>query len=503
MNSIDKVINYFAPRMGVKRARARLALQLAERYQRKYEGASTGRRTEGWRTAGSSANAEIVDSIEKLRARHRALVRDNAYAAAAVRGIAHNMIGTGLTPHFETGSKGRTKQIEQIAVDHLDTPAIDADGVHDLYGLQNLWAKTIAESGSVLVRRRSRRPSDGLPLPFQLQTLEPDYLDRSKDGPLRNGGRIIGGKEYDPLGRLVQFWLYPEHPGEVTRLRGFQSKPVPASEIAHIYRMDRPGQVDGVPWGAPIIIKLRDFDEYEDGQLYRQKIAAAFAAFVEDSEIGIGQDTPTQQKSDDPLIDRLEPGIIEYLPPGKRITFGTPPSVEGYGEFSKISLHAVAAGFGVTYELLTGDLEGVNFSSGRMGWLEFHRNLTAWRWHMMLPMGCRPVIGWFLTTAELAGYRTAGAKTSWGIPRREMIDPTKEVPANRDRVRSGQSTLFGMLKEEGVDPRAHLLEIKASNDFVDELELILDSDPRKTTRNGNLVNDTQGTTNDQTDPQVG
>jgi len=504
MNRLDKIISWFSPEAGLRRTRARMIQDVVRENQasRKYEGASMGRRTEGWRTTGSSANAEVINSLDMLRARHRALVRDNPYAASAVRVIAHNMIGGGLTPHFKGVSNQQTQRLESLAVDHLDTTAIDADGMHDLYGLQNLWAKTVAESGSVLVRRRSRRSSDGLPLPFQLQTLEPDFLDRTRDGPLRNGGRIVGGKEYDPLGRLAAFWLYPEHPGEVLRLRGFTSSRVDAANVAHIYRVDRPGQVDGVPWGAPVIIRLRDFDEYEDAQLMRQKIAAAFAVFVVDNEFAPQQMTgPDGVKSDNPLVDKIEPAMIEYIGQGRDVKFAAPPGVDGYSEYSSVNLHAVAAGYGIPFEALAMNYSEVNFSSGRMGWLEFQRNLDAWRLQMMIPMGCQRVAAWFLETAEISGTRTAGASVKWGVPRREMIDPTKEVKAIKDKIRSGQTTISGMLRAEGVDPRRHLEEYRDDMLLLDDLGLTLDSDPRKTTGNGSSVSTSQDTTNETTDPQ--
>jgi capsid protein len=109
------------------------------------------------------------------------------------------------------------------------------------------------------------------------------------------------------------------------------------------------------------------------------------------------------------FADKLEPGAIEILPPGKTITFPNMPSVQDDGHSDR-SLRAIAMGFDVTYELLTGDLSNVNFSSGRMGWIEFHRNVEQWRWHMFIPRFCRPVWGWFVEASLLRAttLRTSG-----------------------------------------------------------------------------------------------
>ena len=74
------------------------------------------------------------------------------------------------------------------------TTACDADGRLDFAGIQKQALRTVVESGEVLVRRRIRRPEDGLPIPLQLQVLEPDHLDATRDGiTTPNGGRDRAG----------------------------------------------------------------------------------------------------------------------------------------------------------------------------------------------------------------------------------------------------------------------------------------------------------------------
>ena len=41
------------------------------------------------------------------------------------------------------------------------------------------------------MRRRPRRPDDGLAVPMQVQLLEADMLDGSRNGDLAGGGRIV------------------------------------------------------------------------------------------------------------------------------------------------------------------------------------------------------------------------------------------------------------------------------------------------------------------------
>jgi lambda family phage portal protein len=184
------------------------------------------------------------------------------------------------------------------------------------------------------------------------------------------------------------------------------------------------------------------------------------------------------------LIDKLEPGALEILPPGKDIRFANPPSV---GEFDKITreyLLQIAAGFGVTYEALTGDLSRTNFSSARLGWLEFQRNIEAWRWQMLVPQMLNPIWNWFVAAGNIAGVRLDGIVAHWTPPRRELIDPSVEVKATAMAVRSGFQSLSEAIREFGYEPEEVFAEIKSDNELLDELGLVLDTDPRKLSGSG-------------------
>ena len=123
------------------------------------------------------------------------------------------------------------------------------------------------------MRLRERRVEDGLPVPLQLQVLEADHLDSGKTEELRDGGFVLQGIEFDALGRRRAYWLYPTHPGDG---RGaLVSHRVPADRVLHLFERLRPGQVRGVPWFAPVMLKLRDLDGYDEAELVRKKIEAA------------------------------------------------------------------------------------------------------------------------------------------------------------------------------------------------------------------------------------
>lgn len=495
---LDKFISYVDPVRGIKRDKARFAQGYVDQMLRKYDGAAVSDRISGWNTQGTSANAENGPALAKLRDRSRDLVRNNPYAGRAISVIESNVIGTGILGQAKSDSQAQAYLKTMGAwKDWCESTDCDADGLNNFYGLQALAIRAVAEGGEALIVRKWRRGSDGynIPVPFQVQVFEGDYIDTQRTEELQGGGFILQGIEFDKQGRRVAYWLWTVHPGEVflsvrNRLRSVR---VLAEDVLHLYRIDRAGQIRGVPWGASCVVRLRDFDEYEDAQLMRQKIAACFSAFVQDIEMpsdAIGAEKKFAQE--------LSPGAVEILPPGKTITFPNVPQVNDDGHAMRV-LRGIAMGFGVTYESISGDLSNVNFSSGRMGWIEMQRNISKWQWLMFIPRFNNPIFSWFKQAAELQGFRTDGVRPVWTPPKREMIDPTKEVPAKVNEIRGGLISLSEAIRENGYIPEELFAEIKEDADTLDKLDLKLDCDPRYMARGGNaqsMSNDQGGSGND-------
>ena len=57
----------------------------------------------------------------------------------------------------------------------------------------------------------------------------------------------------------------------------------------------------------------------------------------------------------------------------------------------------------MSYEAMTGDLSHVNYSSGRMGWLEYQRMIETWQNFILIPKLCAKVWLWFVEAGNLLG----------------------------------------------------------------------------------------------------
>lgn len=471
----DRIAGILSPTWGVKRARARIALGA----MRHYEAAAVGRRTAGWYRRNTDANAALGPALAYLRATARDLVRNNPLAESALSTIVDHAVGWGIESELE-GASARAEAAWKRWAESTDC---DADGRNDFAGLQALVMRTVAESGECLVRRRWRRSDDGFALPMQVQVLEPDYLDTSKDQQTYAGNQIVQGVEFDALGRRAAYWMFREHPGSGRLASTGVSYRIPASDVRHIFRVTRTGQVRAATWFANVLLKFKDFDEYDDATLMKQKIAACLAVIMTDVD---GTSPPLGTKDDtvDPETDTLGPGMIKYAKPGQTIEVVQPPSVTDYDAYSTKQLRMIAAGLGVAYEDLTGDYSNTNFSSARMSMLRHWKKVDGWRWKMLIPQFCTPVFAWAMEAAFFAGIESDGVRVQWTPPPPPMIDPVNEGLAFMRNIRGGAQSWSESIRERGMNPDRVAKEMASDNRRFDDLKLTLDCDPRYMTQAG-------------------
>lgn len=476
MNFIDKIINFFNPQAGLKRVQSRARQDILKDYVRKYDGAANSRRTENWVTSTTDSNAEVRSALATLRNRSRDLVRNNSWAERVMSLYENNVIGKGIQVQFYSSNKKLADIINRVWTAWADSTDCDWSETSSFVMLQRLATRTIAESGEVLIRMHVDKSSK---VPLKLELLEPDFINTNQMEARVKGNYVIDGIEVDGRGRKVSYNLYKSHPGAsdimaIVKGGAFESVNVEAKYLVHGYRMNRSGQLRGVPLLAPVIINMREFDEYMDAQIVKQKISACMTAFITDPQGSTDMSTEEQE-----VASHFEPGTINILGPGQNVEVASPPTIEGLGEFTATTLRSIAVGTGLSYEALSGDLSQVNFSSARMGWLEMARNIDVWREQMMIPMVFEKIVRMFITTIELTGTQIPKDLTwKYTSPRREMIDPTREIPATIEGIRGGLITLSDAIKQSGNDPEVHLNEIEAMNAKLDEKKIILDCDPR-------------------------
>lgn len=458
-NVLDRLIGWWSPDAGLRRRSSRSLLARA------YEGAA---RTDGWRPrrGGASANADHAADGRELRIRARSLVQNVPYIARGLQAKVSAAIGTGIEPRFEGDQADVLNGLWATWV-----KVADADAIFDLYGLQAAAYRAMEQDGEVLIRRRPRLPTDNLPVPLQLQLLEIDWLDGGKSSTSRTGNTIINGIEYDALGKPAAYWLFDEHPGETQKWfrRTGASRRVEAKDILHLFAPTRPGQGRGITGLAPIIARTRDLALYEDAELQRKNLETRMAvalsgdASAMQNDAVFGMPAPNGAEGERVYGDRgaIPSGGIVELPPGVNITTIEPKPAAGYVEACKLSLHLIAAGWGVPYESMTGDMLEVNFSSARIRQIDFRRDVEQLQWLVLIPRLCERICDWFIEAAVMGSkVRPSNSRrVDHSTPRWDYVNPAQDVAAEIDAISAGLLTPSEALRRRGYKPEQVFAEL--------------------------------------------
>ena len=487
---LDRFLHRWAPRLALRREESRRMLGELLRHGRDYEAASTSNRTKGWRADSTDANAEIGPALEQLRNRHRQLVRDNPWAGRAVRVLVNRGVGSGIAVKSRAAGKLRARRLDERWAEFVESVESDQAGLLPLDGQVRLGFRSTVEGGESILRRIWSTERDGPGgVPFRVQLLEGDHLATDYSAKLKNGGRVLQGVELDADGRRVAYHLHSTHPGAPWPEERGSLVRVDARDLAHPFRVDRIGQARGIPWGSSAMLRLRDWDLYEDAQLLRQRIAACFVAFehdlVGDPDTATAKSLPGYTKgSEDDGADsqHLEPGTWEKLAGGRTIEFGRPPGVEGYRDNMEINAMAVAAAYGVTYAQLTQDLSRANYSSMRGGFIEQRGEVDGWRRDLIIPRMMHPLWRWFVEGMILTGQVTPSDdvyRATFTPPLHEYLDPSVEIPAATKEIRSGFASWQEKLRQMGKDPALVLEQMAEDLAAFDEKGIALDSDGRR------------------------
>ncbi len=428
--------------------------------RRQFAAAAVSRLTSSWTGTYASLDRDLASALPKLRARARDLAQNNDYVKRYLSMVAANVAGQGVSiqsqARWDDGQPDiqLNEAIEAAFAHWAAQPEITSR--MDWSEVQRLVARSVAMDGEALIRLsiQDRR--------LQLQLLDPTLLDDTYSDATK---RIVMGVETSETGAPVAYHILTSHPGDVAADR--RRERVPAENIIHLYRTDRPQQTRGVTWLHTAMKRLNDLGGYEEAAIIAARVGAAKMGFFTTPD---GDLSPLADAGDvaGELYQDADPGRFGLLPPGYDFkSFDPDYPHEQYGTFVKAQLRGIAAGLGVAYHNLAGDLEAVNFSSARAGTLEerdqwmilqdwfvagFVRPVfEAWLDAALLAgeiivitkAGPRPLDS-TVATKVLSGVVLAGRRWSW-------VDPVKDVQANLMAIESGLKSRREVAAEQGRD----------------------------------------------------
>lgn len=488
-NLLDRAIAYVDPERGLRRAKNRIGINVADQLPDVLASAGSHTSTSGqdgflkrWKAVPRSAKADTLRDLPALRGQSRDLYRNHPLAHSAIRTSVARAIGTGLAlspqPHAKT--LGMTPEqaaewaAETAAEFSLFADSRESDWYGDLtfYQQQDLVTMTRMVSGDGFTVLPDGRPTATQPYALRLQVLEADRV--GNPGGLPDTDLISGGIRRAADGGLVTgIHVYDTHPGDrlkALRYAGQWYEPVGPSgrhRILHHFVKERPEQPRGVPYLAPVIALFKLLGDYTDAEI-KAAITNSWLTLIIETETGnmapiFGLQNPDAQAGGPTVIKAGEPqgpqapapadlemgpGHVLALAKGEKATpvIPTRPST-AFPHFVDAVLDQLGAGTHQGRELLVKRFS-TSYTAARAAFLDAWTHYRAVRTQTVIDF-CQPVYETWLAEAVILGrirapgffrdprIRWAYTRALWFGDSQGSLNPKDEVKAMLDAIDGG------------------------------------------------------------------
>ena len=431
------------------------------KYNRHYQGASTGRLFADWISSSKSADAEIKDSLRTLRDRARNLARNDSYVARYLKLMVSNVIGKhgiriSAKARNENGSLdlAANRQIEEAWKKFTKLGVCTANGKQSFLDCQKLFVESLSRDGEVLIRHIKTNAND---FGYQIQFIESDLLDENLNQTFSNGNKICMGVEIDKYRKPIAYHLFKNNPYGDSFDIGKEHIRVPANEITHVYMPDRAEQTRGVSHIAVAMANIKQLSGYLEAEIVAARLGASKSGFFSsaDGDSYVGDD---YENTFNPVMN-VEPGTFQQLPDGMTFTPYDPTHpTSAFESFTTTVLRSIASGLNISYHALSNDLTSVNYSSIRQGSLEDRSNYQIWQQFAIehfIDIVFKKWLEMAITTKAVnlpMGKYDKFADAVNYIPRSfPWIDPLKEMQANVMGLQNGITTYSDIVSSYGKD----------------------------------------------------
>jgi lambda family phage portal protein len=452
-----------------------------------YAAAQVGRLTASLAAETELINNTLRHQLRRLRARSRQLTQNNPYGRRFAQMVVDNVAGPAPF-RLQAKVKHKSGQLDTAANTRIELGwrdwgrmgVCDLVGRHSWSAQQRLLIRILAVDGELLFRKY-RGPEYGAQ-GFQLQILDVDRLDDLKNERLANGGAIHMGVELDPVSRPVAYHILKRKPASWMS-GGYprESERVPAEDIVHLFIPDFAEQVRGVPWMYAALLNLVNIGAFEEAAVIAARIGASQMGVIESPDGGQALANTVPKDGDgNPIMD-AEPGTFKVLPAGYTMSDAWDPKYPdaAIGPFLKACLRGVSVGINVAYHNLSGDMEGVNYSSARIAelderdsWMTVQNFVTE---HLHDPL----YADWLRTQivfgrlpfdlARMDKYRAV----YWQPRRWAWVDPLKEANAAMVAIDGKIKSRTRVIAEGGEDIEDVFDEIAEEEKLAGEKKIVL------------------------------
>lgn len=471
----------------------RVLAHYASRIRAEYAGGKVARHNAMWNASHSNANRALRHTLAVMRARSRALERDDPYVQRFLHLVETNIVGaSGIT------LQSRVADIDAAGVTVMDAAAnrilereyeiFSRRGEYDVTGqlgraaYERLLIRTIARDGEVL-EKIVADPLSRFGIRYQM--IEADWLDETLNEDRPDGSRIVMGVELSPAGRPVAYWLRDRHPGDTPGPGTGGRTRYTADQVKHYFVATRPEQVRGVPWIHAAMTRLYQMGEYNEAAIIAARIGAEKVMMLKETEPGAATAMTDGEENDGTFVWSSSKGAIDILPAGTEPAPWAPNYPDAnYGPFVLAGLRGIASGLNVAYESLSNDRQGVTWTSIRHAVLDDRDNwmtLQAW----LIDSKARDTYTTFLRYGFLSRRQPfaplpAGQLDRYNAPafqgrRWDWVNPKDDVEAKLQQLKGMLTSHRRVLAERGIDLEDLLIERQEDRVLAEKYGVDLDA----------------------------
>lgn len=381
-----------------------------------------------------------------MRSRARYEVHNNSYARGIVDTLANDTIGTG--PRLQlTGLAGGTGNI----VERRFAEWADAIGLASKLCQMRRERVISGESFAMFALNSAVRVGPKLDLRIyeadQIATPTPSF-----DDPNATDGIV-----FDEFGNPIVYHVLKRHPGDMGGAFSAEKVDVPARNMIHYYREDRPGQRRGVPEIAPALDLFAQLRRYRSAAVLAAETSASFPLVFETS---INADGDEEGGDAIPgTTFELERNVATFAPRGYRLSHPKPEHpTTTFGEFTDKILNEIARCLNMPFNIAAGNSSGYNYASGRLDHQTYFRAVRVEQRNIERTILDRIFSEWLDLAVLIEDYLPRDARVvnvdmthEWFWDGFEHVDPMKEARAQAQRLASGTTTLADEYAREGRD----------------------------------------------------
>lgn len=413
-----------------------------------------------------SANAANSPGVRRtLRKRSRYERGNNSYLNGLVKTIAHDTVGTG--PRLQLSLPTLPGVAERSRGDDLARSRGDRELARRVERAWKCWCRAVDLPDKLRVMCEAKigdgegfgvlttNPEVRHPVKLDVRLVEAEQVTTPLLPAL--DPLAVDGIRFDKFGNPVEYHLLKSHPGDLVSRAPWEYDRVPARNVLHWFRPDRPGQARGVPELTPALPLGAQMRRYTLAVIGAAEFAASLAGVMK-STLPPADGPVAVESMDEIPLSRMN---LLTLPEGWDATqFKAEQPTGTYKEFKGEILNEMGRCLNAPFNVVAGNSSGYNYSSGRLDHQIYHRSLWIERERMRSRVLDRLLLAWldeYLLIPEADGGAPHGLPAveawewDWHWDGFASIDPVKDATAAETRLKLGLSTLMEEAAADGKD----------------------------------------------------